>query len=82
MWKPLGLIQGLDKTGLVNTSPLRNFMTEYFNKRGYEFKRKVSFLGVDASTGNTLRFNETLSDNDKINAAMTSSAIPTAFEDQ
>ena len=82
MWWPLGLIQGLDKTGLVNTSPLRDFMSNYFGERGYEYKRKVSFLGVDAATGDTLRFNETLSDTDKINAAMTSSAIPTAFEAQ
>ena len=81
-WFPFGLVTGLDKTGMVNTAPLRDFMKTYFDAKGHEMKRSVSFLGVDAVTGNALPFNETLSDDDMINAAMTSSAVPFAFPDQ
>ena len=67
---------------MVNTSPLRKFIENYFNEHGYEYKKKVGFAGVDAITGDYLIFNETLSNKDKINGVMTSSAIPFAFESQ
>lgn len=67
---------------MVNTSPLRDFVKNFFDKRGYDFKRRVSFLGVDAITGNAETFNETLSNSDKINGIMTSSAVPFAFMSQ
>lgn len=78
-WFPFGLFQGLFEYGMVNTSPLRDFMKKYFDERGYAFKRRVSFLGVDANDGSLLRFNETISDEAKLNGAMTSSAVPFAF---
>ena len=82
MWWPFGLIQGLNEPGMVNTAPLRNFIKKFFDRTTYEFKRKTAFLGVDASNGDIISFNETLSDNDKINAVMTSSAIPVGFTTQ
>lgn len=81
-WFPFGLLQGLFEYGMVNTSPLRDFMKKYFDERGYAFKRRVSFLGVDANDGSLLRFNETISDEAKLNGAMTSSAVPFAFPSQ
>ena len=61
---------------MVNTKPLRKFITSFFDGHSYEYKRKVAFLGVDAVTGNMYPFNESLSNEDKINAVMTSAAIP------
>lgn len=79
-WFPLGIVTGLGKLGILNTSPLKNFMKNYFDDHGWDLKRRVSFLGVDAVTGDLLHFNETISDEDKLNGAMTSSAVPFAFE--
>lgn len=67
---------------MVNTAPLRAFIKKFFDEHNYEFKRRVSFLGVNGINGNTEIFNETLSDADKINGIMTSSAIPFAFMTQ
>jgi len=67
---------------MVDTSPLRKFIKHFFDSTTYEYKRKVAFLGVDASNGNVEIFNETLSNEDKINAIMTSSAIPVGFTTQ
>lgn len=78
-WWPFGIVQGLNKPGLLDQSPLRKFIAKFFSEHGYEYKRLVSFLGVDGTNGNTEIFNETLSDTDKLNAIMTSSAIPFAF---
>ena len=57
-------------------------MNKYYTDHGFEYKRRVSFLGVDAVNGDTLHFNETLSDDAKLNGVMTSSAVPFAFESQ
>lgn len=54
-------------------------MEKYFNERGYEFKKKAMFAGVNAATGDYEVFNETLSNSDKVNGIMTSAAIPFAF---
>lgn len=81
-WWPLGIVQGLNKYGLVDQSPLRKFIEKFFNEHSFEYKRLVSFLGVDGITGNTEIFNETLSDQDKLNGIMTSSAIPFVFVSQ
>jgi len=67
---------------MVNTDPLRKFIKKFFDEHGYEFKRKVAFAGVDSVNGNYVIFNETLSNEDKINGVMTSSAIPFAFKRQ
>lgn len=67
---------------MVNTSPLRDFIKKFFDEYGYDYKKRVSFLGVDAITGTAETFNETLSNEDKINGIMTSSAIPVGFVTQ
>lgn len=67
---------------MVDQSPLRTYIKNYFDQYGYDFKRLVSFLGVNGINGNTEIFNETLSDTDKINGIMTSSGIPFVFVPQ
>lgn len=76
------MIQGLFEYGMVNTTPLRAFIKAYFDERGYNFKRKFSFLGVNAVNGNAETFTESLSDEDVLNGIMTSSAVPFAFMTQ
>jgi hypothetical protein len=82
MWWPFGFVSGLNRFGMVDTSPLRAFIKKFFDSTTYEYKRKTAFLGVDMVNGDIDSFNETLSDEDKINAVMTSSAIPIAFTTQ
>ena len=82
MWFPFPLVTGLDKLGMVNTGPLREFVENFFKDLGFEFKRRVAIAGVDAENGNYVIFNETASDGDKVNGIMTSSDIPFAFEAQ
>jgi len=82
MWCPFPLITGLNKHGMVNTSPLRKFVERFFSDLGYEFKKRVAIAGVDVENGNYVIWNETASDVDKVNGIMTSSAIPFAFEAQ
>lgn len=81
-WKPLGLVSGINHLGMVNTAPLKEFVKKFFGEHGYGLKRKVAFGGVNAANGNYEVFNETLSDEDKINGIMTSSAIPFVFPSQ
>ena len=38
-------------SGLLDTSPLRKFLEDYFDAHGHEFYRKVEFGSVDANTG-------------------------------
>jgi predicted acylesterase/phospholipase RssA len=79
MWSPLGLVQGITEYGMVDTSPLRNFLTEYYKRVGDTYHRKVAFSAVNAADGNYEIFDENLSTEDKINAVMSSAAIPFAF---
>jgi len=81
-WKPLGLVSGINHLGMVNTAPLKEFVKKFFGEHSYDYKRKVAFGGVNAANGNYEVFNETLSDEDKINGIMTSSAIPFVFPSQ
>lgn len=76
----LPLVNGLKHSGFVNTEPLGKFMTSYFEKYGWETKRRIDIGGVDAITGNFYRFNETVSKEELVNAVCTSSSIPGAFK--
>jgi predicted acylesterase/phospholipase RssA len=82
MWSPLGLVQGITEYGMVDTSPLRKFLTNFFKSHGEEYKRKVAFSAVNAADGNYEIFDESLGLNDKVNAVMSSAAIPFAFPSQ
>jgi len=77
-WKPLGVITGFfEKTGLLDTQPLHDFVTKFYAKYGPEIKRMIAISAVDADSGSVLIFNETTSD--PIKAVMSSAAIPFAF---
>ena len=67
---------------MVDTSPLRKFLTDFFKSHGEEYKRKVAFSAVNAADGNYEIFDESLGLNDKVNAVMSSAAIPFAFPSQ
>lgn len=67
---------------MVNAAPLREFVKKFLDEHSYNFKRKVAFAAVNAANGNYEIFNETLSDEDKLNGIMTSSAIPFLFPSQ
>lgn len=82
MWSPLGLVQGPLQYGMVDTSPLRNFLSNYIHDKGVTYHRKAAFSAVNANNGNYEIFNETLSEADKVNAVMSTSAIPFAFPSQ
>lgn len=82
MWKPFGLVSGINRYGMVNTDPLRNFIKKFFDEYGYDMKRKIMMAGVNAANGNYEVFNETLSNENIVNGVMTSSAIPFAFPSQ
>jgi len=53
-----------------------------FNKYGSDYKRKVGLAAVNVANGNYEVFDETLDEQDKINAVMSSSAFPFAFPAQ
>ena len=49
MWKPFGLVSGINRYGMVNTDPLRNFIKKFFDEYGYDMKRKIMMAGVNVS---------------------------------
>ena len=85
MWKPLGIITGLEKeSGLLDTQPLYDTLEAFLNIYGEEFKRSVAFGTVDANTGSYVVHTEkdlhTLED--KLKAVVSSASIPFAFPAQ
>ena len=77
-----GLVQGLlYETGLVNTKPLRDFLTQEYKQYGPVKNRKYVIGTTSLTYGQLITFNETEPDM-LINAAMASSAIPVVFPTQ
>ena len=80
-WKPLGVITGvLKETGILDTAPLEQFISNFFTKYGGVLKRRVVVSAVDTNSGAYLNFNET--EPDFVHAMMSSSAIPFVFPNQ
>lgn len=77
-WKPLGIVTGLlNRSGLLNTAPLKKFLDNFFDEMGGKIHRKIGIGAVDAQSGNYVVFNET--DPDIIKGIMSSAAIPVVF---
>lgn len=80
-WRPAGIISGvLHHTGVFNTAPLYDFLTNFFNEHGPEIKKKIVVSSVDANTGAYTLFNETCPD--PVKAIVSSAAIPFIFPSQ
>lgn len=74
---PGGLLQGLlFEPGLYDTSPLREYLSTHITQ---PLVRGVSLGTTDANTGDLIRYNETLSASDLVEACLCSSAVPCVF---
>jgi len=65
------------KQGLNDSSPLHNFIREYFSNR--TIYRLLHFNSVDAITGKIITFDETLSRDEFTTGLCGSTAVPFVF---
>jgi predicted acylesterase/phospholipase RssA len=65
------------ENSMMTVGPLRDALTKIFGKR--PILRKVSIASVDIVTGQVIYFDETMSIEDRLNAVLSSAAIPFAF---
>lgn len=80
-WNPYGILTGLGfESGVLDTSPLTNFVHEFLSGYDFTFKRRFSMSTVDANTGTYIINNETCSD--PVKAVMSSASIPFVFPSQ
>lgn len=78
---PLGLVEGLTlKSGLFDSSPLRVYLNNTFNRYG-GFKDRKFVIGATSYRDGKLRlWNETFAFDDVVTGVMASSAIPGVFD--
>ncbi len=78
-WFPGGLAEGfLLKSGLLDTTPLRNYLKQHLNLTLLSTSGRHVMIGASALTSSSFRvFNESFKD--PLNAVMASSAIPGLF---
>ena len=84
-WKPGGMVKGvLKETGIFDTTPLHNFLTDFYNERNKTIHRKFVVSSVDANSGAYHLFNETIQNvtDDPMKAILSSASIPFVFPDQ
>mmetsp|Transcript_26513 Transcript_26513/g.40485 ORF Transcript_26513/g.40485 Transcript_26513/m.40485 type:complete len:288 (-) Transcript_26513:187-1050(-) len=81
MWEPLGLVTGVtSKSGVLDDSPLFEFITQVYEDHDYEIKRKIAVSCVDVNTGDYVVFDET--EPEIVKAVVSSASIPFAFPNQ
>ena len=75
------MLTGLtSKTGVLDTTPLGNYMKSFFGAHNNTVYKKVVLSAVDIENGNYLTFDESYPD--LVKAALSSSAIPFVFPNQ
>jgi predicted patatin/cPLA2 family phospholipase len=80
-WAPLGMLTGINrKSGLFNTKPFYEYLSQFMNDHGNKFFRKFVLSAVDVNTGSYVKYDETTPDPAK--AAVSSSSIPFIFPTQ
>jgi len=81
-WKPLGMVTGVtEKSGVLDDSPLTQFLTDVFEDYNWEVKRKIVVSCVDVNSGDYHLFNETIG-HDIVKGIVSSASIPFAFPHQ
>jgi len=48
----------ISHSGVYNTQPLDDYITDFMNKHGSQFKRKINVLAVDANSGSAIAYDE------------------------
>jgi hypothetical protein len=77
-WRYGGIIRGfLFKQGLYDTSPLHEFIKDYFESR--TINRHLHINSVDAQTGDVVGFDETNTISELITGLCASTAVPFVF---
>ncbi len=77
-WNWGGVFNGLMfKPGLYDTSPLHDFISDYFHNRSIH--RLVHFNSVDANTGEIVTFDETCDKETLVKGLCASTAVPFVF---
>lgn len=77
-WR-FGMIEGLfRKQGLLDNSPLHEYINETFTKRPC-CKRKIHFNSVDANSGNIVSFDESTDTDSLIRGLVATAAVPFVF---
>lgn len=72
------MLTGLaSKSGVLDSTPLYNFLKDFIKKYGNVIKRKFVISMVDANSGTYVTFDETVSD--PARAVQSSSSIPFVF---
>jgi len=77
----LGKVRGVtDKSGLVNTQPLTDYLDKFFAEHNNTFHRKFVVAAVDVNTGSYMTFDET--EKNPAKAITSSASIPFIFPSQ
>ena len=80
-WYPLGPVTGINsKSGILDNSPLFDYLTKTLGQYDLDFKRKLTFSCVDASSGNYITFHEDTKQ--PVKAIVSSASIPFVFPSQ